>query len=155
VLPPAVRRFLEERIDDVEQLEIMLHLQRHVERSWCAADVADALRLGCRRAENQLEALAGRDLLDVRLGDDVRYRFKPTSDALAAAARQLAEWYCDHRSETVAFVTLVAGMIWDALAALSLLQPAQEARHWFFVIRLLGFVLILAAVVDKNRSSDE
>jgi hypothetical protein len=26
-----------------------------------------------------------------------------------------------------------------------------EARHWFYVLRLIGFVLILAAIVDKNR----
>jgi hypothetical protein len=35
--------------------------------------------------------------------------------------------------------------------AISLLQPGVEARHWFYVLRLIGFVLILAAIVDKNR----
>ena len=105
VIPPAVRRFLDQRVDDVEQLEIVLLLQRHGDRSWSAADVADALRLGTRRVEHQLEALAGRDLLDVRLGGDVRYRFKPASDTLASMARQLAECYRDRRLEVVSFVT--------------------------------------------------
>ena len=67
--------------------------------------MADALRLGTRRVEHQLEALAGRDLLDVRLGGDVRYRFKPASDTLASMARQLAECYRDRRLEVVSFVT--------------------------------------------------
>jgi hypothetical protein len=105
VIPPAVRRFLDQRIDDVEQLEIVLLLQRHGDRSWSAADVADALGLGIRRVEHQLEALAGRDLLDVRIGGEVRYRFKPASDTLAATARQLADCYRDRRLEIVSFVT--------------------------------------------------
>jgi len=50
--------------------------------------------------------------------------------------------------------------VWFALAfvmfaahwwAICLLQPAVEARHWFFLLRLIGFVLILLAIVDKNR----
>jgi hypothetical protein len=50
--------------------------------------------------------------------------------------------------------------LWFALAffmfaahwwAISLLQPGVEARHWFYVLRLLGFILIFAAIVDKNR----
>jgi hypothetical protein len=50
--------------------------------------------------------------------------------------------------------------LWFALAffvfaahwsAISLLQPAVEARHWFYVIRLIGFGLIFAAIIDKNR----
>lgn len=36
-------------------------------------------------------------------------------------------------------------------AALAMVPPAEEARHWLYVIRLIGFALILAAVVDKNR----
>jgi hypothetical protein len=52
--------------------------------------------------------------------------------------------------------------LWFALAfmifaahwwAISLLHPAQEARHWFYVLRLIGFVLILIAIVDKNRGA--
>jgi hypothetical protein len=50
--------------------------------------------------------------------------------------------------------------VWFALAfwmfavnwgAISLLQPADEARYLYFVPRLMGFLLILAAIIDKNR----
>ena len=34
---------------------------------------------------------------------------------------------------------------------LSVLDVADESRHYFFIIRLLAFVLILFAIVDKNR----
>ena len=32
--------------------------------------------------------------------------------------------------------------------------PADEHRHYFYLIRLLAFLLIIAAIVDKNRSAD-
>jgi hypothetical protein len=54
--------------------------------------------------------------------------------------------------------------LWFALAfwffalnwsAVSLLHPAEEAGHWFYLLRLVGFVLILAAVIDKNRAPED
>jgi hypothetical protein len=30
------------------------------------------------------------------------------------------------------------------------LHPADEARQWFYLLRLLAFVLIIAAIADKN-----
>ena len=34
----------------------------------------------------------------------------------------------------------------------ALVHPAGEARHYLFIIRLVGFALIIAAVIDKNRN---
>jgi hypothetical protein len=31
--------------------------------------------------------------------------------------------------------------------------PADEHRHYFYLLRLLAFLLIIAAIVDKNRSA--
>jgi uncharacterized protein DUF5985 len=39
--------------------------------------------------------------------------------------------------------------------ALVYLEPASEHRHYFFVVRLVAFLLIIAAIVDKNRSSGD
>lgn len=36
-------------------------------------------------------------------------------------------------------------------ATLGLIEPAEESRHYLFLLRLLGFVLILAGIADKNR----
>lgn len=33
-------------------------------------------------------------------------------------------------------------------------SPADEHQHYFYLLRLLAFLLILAAIVDKNRSAD-
>ena len=42
----------------------------------------------------------------------------------------------------------VLGLNWTVL---TLAQPADETRHLVYVIRLAAFVLILIAIVDKNR----
>lgn len=39
---------------------------------------------------------------------------------------------------------------WIALAAVG---AVDETRHYFYAIRLLGFLLVLVAIVDKNRSA--
>jgi Family of unknown function (DUF5985) len=31
--------------------------------------------------------------------------------------------------------------------------PASEHQHYFYIVRLLAFLLIILAIVDKNRSS--
>ena len=43
-----------------------------------------------------------------------------------------------------------------ALNGIALLwaAPADEHRHYFYLIRLLAFLLIIVAIVDKNRSAE-
>jgi hypothetical protein len=103
-IPREVRQFLERSIEGVEQLEILLLLSHYPERSWDAAAVADQLRLTPRIAAAHLEALGRRALLDVRIGDAVRYRFSPLSEQQAALVRQLAALYRDARGPILAFV---------------------------------------------------
>jgi hypothetical protein len=38
---------------------------------------------------------------------------------------------------------------WFALAAVG---AVDETRHYFYAIRLLGFLLVIVAIVDKNRA---
>ena len=38
---------------------------------------------------------------------------------------------------------------WFALAAVGVVD---ETRHYFYAIRLLGFLLVIVAIVDKNRA---
>lgn len=37
--------------------------------------------------------------------------------------------------------------------ALAFVGAVDETRHYFYAIRLLGFLLVLVAIVDKNRSA--
>jgi hypothetical protein len=47
---------------------------------------------------------------------------------------------------SLAFVVL--GLNW---ALVSAFHPSNETRHWFFLFRLVAFLLILGAILDKNR----
>jgi hypothetical protein len=38
---------------------------------------------------------------------------------------------------------------------LAIVQPSIETTHWFYLLRLLAFLLILFAIVDKNRRRPE
>jgi hypothetical protein len=40
------------------------------------------------------------------------------------------------------------GINWGAVAAIA---PTQEYRHYFYLFRLVAFVLIAVAIIDKNR----
>jgi hypothetical protein len=42
----------------------------------------------------------------------------------------------------------ILGASWAALAIQS---PPRETQHYFYLLRLIAFLLILAAIVDKNR----
>jgi hypothetical protein len=46
----------------------------------------------------------------------------------------------------VAFALMAAN--W---AAVSVIAPTSESRHWAYVLRLVAFLLILGAIADKNR----
>jgi len=47
---------------------------------------------------------------------------------------------------SLAFCTL--SLHWLGLA---IVNPLTESRHYLFVLRLLAFLLILVAIIDKNR----
>jgi peptidoglycan/LPS O-acetylase OafA/YrhL len=44
----------------------------------------------------------------------------------------------------------ILALNWLALVWAS---PASEHRHYFYAIRLVAFLLILAAIADKNRAA--
>jgi hypothetical protein len=33
-------------------------------------------------------------------------------------------------------------------------RAAREEQTWFYLLRLIGFLLIIAGVIEKNRQSD-
>jgi hypothetical protein len=42
----------------------------------------------------------------------------------------------------------VLSLNWIGLA---IVNPGDETRHYFYFVRLVAFVLIIAAIIDKNR----
>ena len=53
------------------------------------------------------------------------------------------------------FFALFGGAFWILAVhwlALAVVGAADEMRHYFYTIRLLGFLVVLLAIVDTNRT---
>ena len=96
-LPEVVGRFITERIDSVEQLEILLLLHRHPERTWTAEAVARELRISALSAGERLEDLARDAILSRGEGPAVEYRYAPARPGLEEAVAGLARAYAERR----------------------------------------------------------
>jgi hypothetical protein len=93
---------LTERIASISQLETLLLLHRTAPMEWHRHQIAAELRIEARAAEEQLLALAARELLAaVEVEGDVRYRFAPASPALADTVTRLAAAYEKRRVTVV------------------------------------------------------
>jgi predicted DNA-binding transcriptional regulator len=94
-VPSEVRAFLDDCIDSIEQLEILMMLWRH-DRSLRPRDLARRLVLKEAVVRDHLERLAGRGLLDVKLGaEDVMYRYDAAPVTLRDVVDRLARCYAD------------------------------------------------------------
>lgn len=51
------------------------------------------------------------------------------------------------------FLFFLVGFFSFALnwTGLAIVQPSKESTHWFYLLRLLAFLSISAAIIDKNR----
>ncbi|WNG54100.1 hypothetical protein F0U59_04305 [Archangium gephyra] len=96
-LPEAVRRLIAEHIDSVEQLEILLLLQQHQERSWTAESVARELRISPLSAGDRLKDMARSAILARLQGSDAEFRYAPESPQMAEAVAGLATAYSERR----------------------------------------------------------
>jgi predicted ArsR family transcriptional regulator len=103
-IPEDVRRFINEHITSIEQLEVLLLLKRSADREWSAAEVSRELAIHPESAAVRLTDLEGRGLLVAKPDSPPAYRYQPTSSALARVVNNLAEVYKQHR---VSVITLV------------------------------------------------
>jgi hypothetical protein len=96
-LPEAVCRFIADHIDSVEQLEILLLLYQHPERSWTTESVARELRISALSAGDRLKDMARSSLLSKVQGGEGEYRYAPDNQQLAEAVAGLATAYSERR----------------------------------------------------------
>lgn len=102
-LPPELRAFIHSCIDSLEQVELLM-LLRGSARVRTAREIASELHLPPPAARRQLEALAARGLLDVRVAEETGYRYGPKSDELARYCDLLAQHYITSRQAVLGFV---------------------------------------------------
>jgi hypothetical protein len=119
----AVRTFLRAHIRSLDQLEILLLLQREGEKWWSAEDVADELGASRALAAARLEELASRSLLDVRISERLFFRYAPASPDLDAAARETARAF---EAKPVAVITALSS------------PPVDEIRAFADAFRIRG-----------------
>lgn len=72
--------------------------------------------------------------------------------ALAVALFFLRFWH-QTRDRLFAMFALAFGVFAASRLVLTLLGEESEARVWVYLLRLIAFVLLLAAIVDKNRAA--
>ncbi len=96
-LPEAVRRFIADHIDSVEQLEILLLLFHHPERSWTAEAVARELRISALSAGDRLKDMARSTLLARVQGSEGEYRYAPENQQQGVVVAGLAAAYSERR----------------------------------------------------------
>src|ERR671914_11952 len=119
-LPTAVRHLIAERIESVQQLEILLLLRSAPDKDWSPPEVARALVTQVESSEEWLEEMT-RDRLLVTRGRG--YRYAPATAELEAAVDGLAESYAKYR------VTVIA---------LIFSQPSERVRTFSDAFRIRG-----------------
>jgi hypothetical protein len=87
-----VRRFLEENIDTVPQLETLLMMFEKPDHGWLIADVASRNYISEARATDTLNALHRRGLV-ISEESPPRFRFNPANGEVRALVADLALCY--------------------------------------------------------------
>lgn len=103
-VPKEIREFIARYLPSVEHLETFIVLQRNTTRSWNAAEVAAELRISESTAANVLERLASDNFLDVKISNEILYRFNPATAALEDLASRCADMY---RRQRIAIINTV------------------------------------------------
>ncbi len=71
--------------------------------------------------------------------------------ASAVAALFFARYWKVSGDRLFAFFALAFAAMTANWIGLSAVDPALEAQHYVYLVRLLAFALIIAGIVDKNR----
>jgi hypothetical protein len=103
-IPTDVKDFVARFLPSVEHLESFIVLQRNTTRSWSASDLSAELRIPQSAADDVLERLASDNFLDVKISNEILYRFNPATAALEAASELCADFY---QRERIAMINLV------------------------------------------------
>ena len=103
-MTPEAEHFLAERVDSVQHLEVLLLLQRHADRWWTARGVADDIGGDAGSVARTLDDLCAQNLLDVRVAQDVLFKFAPRPRD-TAALRDVADAYRSRRMVVLQFLS--------------------------------------------------
>jgi hypothetical protein len=89
-LSPGAVEFARSRFGSILILDVALLLRAEADSWWTAERVAAALRAGVEASRRALESLASKNLLDVRIANDLSYRFAPWHESAAQHMTEIA-----------------------------------------------------------------
>jgi len=92
-LPEPVSSLLADYASSLKELGVLLALIESDARWWDARSLARIADVSVREAGRVLEAFASRNLLDIRISDDVRYRLCPGTPDLERKIHLLIDTY--------------------------------------------------------------
>jgi len=104
-LPAPLTQFARSHLHSVEALQVFILCIDHRERWWDSSAIARRLAIAESQARRVLDQLARSNLLDIRISEEVRFRFAPGVHELEEVAAAFASAYHDNPA---AIVNLVA-----------------------------------------------
>lgn len=101
-IPASVRRFLDENINSVEELETLLLLFGQPKKEWTAEDVSRELYTSIDAARKKLAHLQGRGLASKT--SESHFTYSPVSEFVGRNVENLAQLY---KTRRVTIITLI------------------------------------------------
>jgi hypothetical protein len=105
-LSDTLTAFVRAHVRTVDELQLLMAVANAPDRWWDPAAAAREVGMDVRDARAAFDHFAARNLLDIRITDDVRYQFHPGTDALRAAVREAAAAF---RARPIDVARLVSG----------------------------------------------
>ena len=96
-LSESADQFLHSRIGSMLHLEILLLLRRDVQQWFIPAALAAALRVSVDSTERALELLGAANLIDVKIGNSLAYRFAPIDEGVRPLIDEMATLHYEDR----------------------------------------------------------
>lgn len=100
-IPDDVLEFIDRTITSIDQLETLLLLKAHAERTWSAVQVSDELRSNPHASEDRLRSLAAVGLLQQVEGSDGTFRYAPNAAELDRVVTRLESCYREYRLRVI------------------------------------------------------
>ena len=104
-ISPRIVAFITDYIDSLEQLEVLVLVMESPSKWWDPVSIGAALGIDQGAARSALERLASRNVLEIAVTGDVRYRFQPGNQELCRVVEEFAAAWRSHRLAVIQLVS--------------------------------------------------
>src|SRR5688500_18230873 len=108
-LSESAEQFLHSRIGSMLHLEILLLLRRDVQQWFTPAALAAALRVSVDSTERALEHQGAANLINVKIGNSLAYRFAPIDTGVRPVIDAIATVHYENRQALEAVMARTGG----------------------------------------------